>query len=373
MNYKRYMIIMSCIILIFNAIAWCSPVICDWYTHYIFPVWVNLIGRMMNLFSFSVGEMMIVLAVILVFVALLLGICCIFLRKKTCYMRRVVKFYKVFWGIVVNVCLLMTLNCSFLYHCNRLDPNKEKENRAYTISELETLRNHIVEQCNSYAELMERDEEGDVIYQGDMQAEAKKALRTLSEEYPYLSGYYPDVKYMKFSDIMSQSYIAGYYFPFSLEANCNRNMYITNYPATFCHELAHLRGFIYEDEAEFISFLACTGSEDEFFRYGGYIEVLNYVNNAYIESLDWSKSGTGEERYRSQAEISELVEYDNMFLKEETWEEVEEDALISTDTMEEISDTFTDISIKANGVEEGIAAYSGVVELLLQYYDGILY
>lgn len=32
-----------------------------------------------------------------------------------------------------------------------------------------------------------------------------------------------------------------------------------------------------------------------------------------------------------------------------------------------------DASLKLNGVEEGMKAYDGVVKLLLDYYDGVLY
>ena len=56
-----------------------------------------------------------------------------------------------------------------------------------------------------------------------------------------------------------------------MEANYNDVMYIMNKPDTFCHELAHLRGYIYEDEANFIGYLACVESEDAFFQYAGYL------------------------------------------------------------------------------------------------------
>ncbi len=371
---KRYITGLIVTIVMLNLIAWASPDICNWYTRYIFPIGVSVFGRIMNVIPFSVGEVMIILGIFLLLFALILVVLCPFLRKKQNFSYLFKRYYKCLGIILVHVGLVMTLNCTLLYHCSKLDPNPEKENRDYTIAELEILRNHIVEKCNEYAEMMERAENGDIVYDKDMHKEAKKALLNISGTYPNLQGYYPKVKNIVFSDLMSQSYIAGYYFPFSLEANCNRNMYIINYPSTFCHELGHLHGYIYEDEAEFISFLACIESEEDFFVYSGYLEVLNYVNNAYWNNLMQSgNTEAGMERYSSQLSTSELVDYDNMFLKEETWEEVEEDALIQTETMDEISDKFTDISIKINGVEEGIAAYSGVVELLLQYYDGTLY
>ena len=373
MKYKRYMITMIVVMLFLNLIAWISPEFCDWYTTYIFRIWVNVFARFMNLFPFSVGEVMIVLGIVLIIVAVVLGICVIFLHKNKRFVKGAKKFYKVMGIILVNYFMVITLNFSILYHCNRLDPNENVEFRKYSLWELEILRNYIVEKCNQYAELMERDENGDVVYHGDMQVMAKKALHGISQEYPRLFGYYPDVKYIHFSDIMSQAYIAGVYFSFSLEANCNANMYITNYPATFCHELAHLHGYSFEDEAEFLSYLACIGSEDVFFQYCGYLDVLGYVDSAYIDSLFVTGSEEEWERYTCQLQMSSNVEHDFIFLKEEMWEEIEEDALFSTEQVDEISTKAIDTSLKVNGVEEGIASYGGVVEYLLQYYDGTLY
>ncbi len=373
MKYRRYIIIMLTAIIIINVTAWLSPALCDWYTIYLFPVWVNIFSRITNLFPFSVGEVFIITGILLVLAAIVIGIGFIFLKKKQKFVQGAIKYYKFFGIVLVNLGLIVTLNFLVLHHCSRLDPNPEKENRTYMLSELEILRNYIVEQCNYYAEIMERDVNGDITYDGDMQEKAKDAVRNLAEQYPKLAGYYPDVKYIANSNIMSQAYITGIYFPYSLEANCNANMYIANYPMVFCHELVHLKSYIYEDEAEFLAYLACIGSDDDFFRYSALLEVFYYVDEAYFNSV--MTNGTEEEfnRYISQIRPSDLVYEDNIFLKEEAWEEVEEASVLPTDTVEAISDVVMDTNLKVNGVEEGIAAYSGVVELLLQYYDGILY
>ncbi len=92
-------------------------------------------------------------------------------------------------------------------------------------------------------------------------------------------------------------------------------MYITNYPATYCHELAHLHGYIYEDEANFISYLACIESGDDFMAYAGYLSVLAYVDNAYYEAI-----GENAQKYLSNVQITEQVVEDDVFLLPETWE-----------------------------------------------------
>ncbi len=360
-----------------NILAWLAPAMsdifgiknwCDLYVTYITPIWVNIFCRITNIFPFSVGEIMIIAGLLLIFAMAVIAIFLIILRKKKEFRCFAKKFYYFCAYVLAVVCVVMTLNCTIMYHTTPLSGNLSEYDREYTINELEALRNYIVEKCNEYSMKMERDSDGYIIYNEDIQTKAKEALVNISNIYGRLSGYYPDVKHMMFSKLMCQAYMAGYYFPFSMEANCNSKMYIANYPEVYCHELAHLHGYIYEDEANFISYLACTNSEDEFFVYCGYLGVLNYVDNSY-----WDSIGEDVDRYISNVQINSLVYDDNIFLLEETWEEVEADAIISTDIIDEVSDTFTDVSLNLNGVKDGIASYGRVVELLLEYYDGILY
>lgn len=375
--YRWVLLIGVLLVILLNAAAWAAPAVsektgwgnwCDWYASHINPVIVTVFAGISNLFPFSIGEWLLIAAVVLLSAFLVINLLYLFLRKKKGYRRFHGVYNKVIAGIVLAVCLIMTFNCTIYYHCSALTVNEEKEKRQYYISELQALRNYIVEQCNEYSTRMERDENGFILYDGDMQEKAKEALHNIAGQYPRLAGYYPDVKHMMFSNLMSQGYMAGYYFPFSMEANCNGNMYITNYPATYCHELAHLHGYIYEDEANFISYLACIESGDDFMAYAGYLSVLAYVDNAYYEAI-----GENAQKYLSNVQITEQVVEDDVFLLPETWEKVEEKAVFSTETVDKATDTFNETSLNLNGVSDGLAAYDRVTELLLNYYDGTLY
>lgn len=363
---KKKIIIPWIIIILLNVIAWLSPVFCDWYTRYITPIWVNIYGRFMGLFPFSVGEWLIVLAIL--YVLSFVGVCSIliFLRKKPKYVSFTKKYTCIFGWLVTVVCLIMTLNCTILYHCTPISVN-DNANKEYSVEDIEKLRNYVVEQCNYYSELVARDEMGNVIYDGNIIKEAKNALRNISYEYPKLKGYYPDVKQLSFSNLFSQAYTAGYYFPFSLEANYNKNMYICNLPETYCHELAHLHGYIYEDEANYLAFRACVESDDVFFIYSGYLSVLNYIENEYWSRVNWDEALAKKPPF-----INEKVKNDNVFLTEEAWKKVEENAIIPTETVSNVSDNLMDGSLKLNGVRDGMRSYRRVVSLLLQYYDGKL-
>ena len=353
-----------------NVIAWNSQAFCDWHVKHLFPLSVNLYGRLMSIFPFSVGEGMIALAVFFTAVAILLGIMRIFVRKGrikrliSVFFRTYVRAYA--W-VFLAVFMIMTWNCFILYHASEFDETymAQKAQRTYMDRELIQVRNHIVEELNALTEELERDENGFLVYQGDMKQEAVRAMQGLGEEYELLSGYYPRAKGIAASDFLSQQYMMGYYFPFSMEANYNTSMYVANVPATLCHELAHLKGFIYEDDANFIGFLACISSDDPFYRYSGYLSVLGYVEKEY-------KKASGKEEFDCLS-IAKSVRSDDIFLTSEAWERVEEKAVVETAVVKAASNQFTETTLVINGVSDGMKSYSRVVQLLLEYYAGILY
>ncbi len=361
------------IVSLLNLIAWNSTAFCDAYIAYVFPIWVNTYGRFTGLVPFSVGEILLGLGVLLVAVAGVLWIPWLVtaivrkLRKKPG--RGAGRGFRIFylffaWTLLI-VCLIMTLNCFILYHASTFSENYfGEDNGGYTLEELITVRNMVVEECNRLALLMERDEAGDIVYDGDLGEAAIEAMQKLGKTYDRLDGYYPHPKPLYTSDFFSQQYMCGYYFPFSMEANYNTVMYIMNKPSTLCHELAHLRGYIYEDEANFISYLACIRSDDIVFQYSGYLSVLNYLDNDFYKAV-----GRDREAYLAQPRISAQVTRDNVFVTDDEWERINGKALIDTETVEAVSDAVVDTTLKANGVQDGMISYSRVVRLLLQYYS----
>lgn len=358
-----------------NVLSWHSKKLCDQIRWSIFRITQYVQGHISSLFPFSTGEFLLVLAVLLaaaslaLFVVLLTGWLTGYLRKKPGLRKFAGRYgYLLLW-LVGIVSIVMSINCFLLYHCSSFpEMYMSGKEREYKVRELALVRDHVVKQCNELAEEMERDENGYIIYREDMERRAVAEMERLGETYPLLGGYYPDPKKLAFSGFFSQQYIMGYYFPFSMEANYNGTMYIANVPATICHELSHVKGFIYEDDANFIGYLACISSEDAFFRYSGYLSVLDYLNRDLYESL-----GNSGEMYLTYERCSPLVERDNIFLTEEAWEEVESRAVLDTETVRQTSRSFLETNLQVNGIEEGIASYGNVVQMLLMYYDGELY
>ncbi len=385
-SFRIYLSIVA-VLLLLQVIAWNSRTLSDAYIAYIFPIWINTYGRITGIFPFSVGEWMIVAGLLVILLAILSGGSMLFPRcrhSEKC--RRIVKGYFRFfaWTLLV-VFTIMTLNCTMIYHGSAFsekyfgeEEGTGEQTQQERTEELLRIYNDIVAHCNALSKEMERDDSGAVVYSGgvdsrgktvDMEDKAIDVMQRLGKTYKQLDGYYPRPKPMFFSDFMCQMYMCGYYFPFSMEANYNDVMGIMKKPATMCHELAHIRGYIYEDEANFIAFLACVESDDSTFQYAGYLSVLNYVANDLYKTRQAdpeSYAAAGETVHPLQ--VLQQVREDNIFVTDAEWERINGKAVVNTETVDSVSDTLTNASLKLNGVSDGMVSYNRVVELLLQWY-----
>lgn len=385
-SFRIYLSIVA-VLLLLQVIAWNSRTLSDAYIAYIFPIWINTYGRITGIFPFSVGEWMIAAGLLVILLAILSGGSMLFPRcrhSEKC--RRIVKGYFRFfaWTLLV-VFTIMTLNCTMIYHGSAFsekyfgeEEGAGEQTQQERTEELLRIYNDIVAHCNALSKEMERDDSGTVVYSGgvdsrgktvDMEDKAIDVMQRLGKTYKQLDGYYPRPKPMFFSDFMCQMYMCGYYFPFSMEANYNDVMGIMKKPATMCHELAHIRGYIYEDEANFIAFLACVESDDSTFQYAGYLSVLNYVANDLYKTRQAdpeSYAAAGEAVHPLQ--VLQQVREDNIFVTDAEWERINGKAVVNTETVDSVSDTLTNASLKLNGVSDGMVSYNRVVELLLQWY-----
>ena len=374
MNKKNLfaMLIVSMITVILNVVAWNNTAFCDGYVKYVLPLWINSFGRLTGIFPFSVGECMIVIGVVLAVLAVVLGLIVVIfllipaLRRRTKGFRVFCTYYYVGMSwVLIGVFTVLTLNCFIMYHTSDFtDKYGMSGKEEYTFEELCALREQVVVTVNTLSKEVPRDEKGNIIYPDHMEKIAIESMQKLSKQYDLLGGYYPNPKPLAASEFFSQQNMKGYFFPFSMEANYNEVMNEIHRPATMCHELAHLKGFIQEDEANLISYLACIQSDSIVFQYSGYLSILNHIDNDFYAAL-----GNNKAVYLTYPLISRKVKQDNAFLHKETWAAVEKKAVIKTEVVSKASQTFVEQNLVMNGVTEGTLSYAKVVGLLLDYYE----
>jgi hypothetical protein len=182
----------------------------------------------------------------------------------------------------------------------------------------------------------------------------RMAMESLGETWPELRRRYPMPKPILGSRFFSSRQITGIYSPFTVEANVNREIPYYNIPFTMCHELSHLCGFMREDEANFIAFLALAGAEDEEIRRSGLLCGFVYAGNAL--------AAADPERYSLR--YGELADADRQDLawNNEFWDQFQGKA---AETHEKVNDAY----LRANGQAEGTASYGRMVDLMLAWYE----
>lgn len=354
--------------LLLNIIARLSTPFADFYLDYIFPIWNNTFGRVLSWLPFSFGEILIIIAVAGLPLSLIVYIVLMCIKKGR--RKRVSHIYfKTLAWCIAYVMVTETLNCFILYQCSTFASKNGISENTYTAEELLNVYEKLIEQTNEASAQVQRDDEGRFILTADLDKTAAEAMENISGDYPVLKGFYTKPKPVINSYFMSQQYLMGIYFPFTLEANYNKLMYDSNKPETVVHELAHTQGIILEDEANFVAFLACSMSDNADYRYCGYLSALKYVRSKAFDAV-----ADKEEHLRERLDmLEERIDYGiwvDMYENQEYWRSVQEEkkTIIPASTVNEVSDAAMNASLKFNGVADGKDSYGRMVDLVLNYY-----
>ena len=181
----------------------------------------------------------------------------------------------------------------------------------------------------------------------------QRAMEKLGQRYPRLAGHYPFPKPILNSWILSVQQTTGVYSPFTVEANYNRDIPYYDLPFTICHELSHLRGYMQEEEANFIAVLATIGADDAYYNYSGYVSAWVYAGNALARvDADAFASLYGALNARTRQDLL----YNNQY-----WQQFEGKPA-------EVHEKVNDAYLKAQGQTAGTASYGHVTDLMLAYF-----
>lgn len=341
---------------VLGACARMVPGFAHTYSITVYPVLVNTIGRFSSIFPFSLSEAGLYLAAVFCILNLL------FLIKKP-----LAALSRLFF-LACLLLFLYTAGCGINYYRTPFSYEAGMVMEQSSAGELYSLCLFLTEQINST--LTETDHSGDALkglYPGqtedtplpsaamlrELGMEGVKSMKGLGTAYPQLSGYYPYPKPLMNPRLLSIQQLCGIYSPFTIEANYNREMPYYNIPHTICHELSHLKGFMREDEANFIGYLACIGSDSPDFRYSGYLTGWVYAGNALAKAdLEAYYGLYG----RLAPEAARDLTWNNQF-----WDRFD-------GKVAEASTQLNDRYLKANNQEDGVRSYGRMVDLMLAYY-----
>ena len=322
----------------------------EWYASRIYPLFIATLGRVYSLIPYSAAEIWLYrlcLGAVGSLAWLLFGV----FRKRAGVWELLMWASRVLLGCS-TLFLAYTMWCGINYQRVSFSDHAGILSEDYTREELGQLCAELTEEVNRLSPLIQRNEDGSIVLDGAEQGEAAVAMAGLGERYPVLKGWYPRPKKLIFPKLLSVQELCGVYSPFTIEANYNNSMPAYTIPFSTCHELAHLGGFMEEEEANFIAYLACKESNSLDFQYSGSLMAWSYGMSA-LARADRKAYGRiwaqlGEEPRRN-------IEENNAF-----WKQYESSI---SKTAKAVNDRY----LKANGQSEGIKSYGRMVDLLVAY------
>ncbi len=318
-----------------------------------FKIYSQIFSNITGLFPFSLAEFGICLGIFLIPAIVIIEIILV-IKRKGSRIYMIVRDILTVAGIASLAYFLLVVGCSVNYYRYTFGQIAGFDVHDSSVDELKYLCDDLAAKASELRAKVGEDENG--VYRLSFSKHAlgekcREAYKNLAKVYPETGGLYPRPKCVIHSTLMSMAEFTGVYVPFTMEANVNIDAPDYSIASTMCHELAHLRGFIREDEANYIAYLACMASDDVELQYSGVVEALLYAGNALAgkdyEAYCAMRAGLHPGINRDYAANSEY------------WKQYEKTVI--SETANEINDTY----LKQNDQEDGVQSYGRVVDLLL--------
>lgn len=231
---------------------------------------------------------------------------------------------------------------------------------TYSVDELYGLCEELALKANDLrAKITNVDEDGVFKLSTSDYETAKEAKRIMSEfgkNYDSLSGFYSIPKPVIASRAMSYTDTTGLFVEITMEANVNVDVADYGIPATMCHELAHQKGYMRENEANYIAYLACINSDNIEFQYSGVMDALSYATSQLYD--------VDIERYKQIRDMYSQEVLADRVANAVYWNTYH-NKVIST-----VSSKLNDAYLKANNQKSGERSYGEMVDLMLAEYRG---
>lgn len=337
----------------------------DWveqyYSLWFYPRWAGVLAALTTPVPFSLAEWIVILAAVGALVFLIRSIWIIAHKKgERSYLLLLMLFRA--GGAAALVLFFFTLSGGLNYYRYPFSFYSGLEVKESPVSQLTALCQELADTANQLRSGLQEDQRGVYTYapasHWEMSEQAMESYQALINANPQweqlltLAGRVRP-KPVFFSEAMSYMQIVGVFFPYTMEANVNIHTSDIDIPHAMCHELCHIAGFMREDEANFIAYLACRESASKDFQYSGTMTALIHATNALY--------GVNTESYRQvMATLSDQVMLD-LQADSEYYQ-------AHKSSFGEFSTKVNDVYLKANSQSDGVASYGRMVDLLLADY-----
>ncbi len=339
-------------------IGFCPDFVEKWYSLGFYPLLGNLLRLLLGWVPFSFGDLLylgigvrvltFIVKAILKFnkEKLTLNLIIFILGNGIRFFCWVYILFKLFWG----------LNYSRLGIEQQLGIQKYQ----YTKEDITTLTKLLINKTNE----LRRSFPDSVLPNYSLEhlkSAAVKSYQNINSIHPFI--YYKNISVKKSLYTPLANYIGftGYYNPFSGEAQIRTDLPNVLSPYITCHEMAHQLGYASESEANFVGYLSASNSNDSYFKYSVYLDLLGYaLSQQFIMYA----------RDSSFADFKEIVKYNKSnidTLVKKDRKEIRHFFIMSRNSISPISADLYDQYLKMNKQLAGINSYDDVLGWLIAY------
>ena len=331
------------------------PDFSDFFNYNISPIIRVTLAKLTGWIPFSISEFIVILIPLIIGVIVYLGV-----KHYSSSWRNVGVFCLTVLSVAAYVFSTFTLGFLPAYRGSTLDVKMGLDKQPVSADELYLTSQIVVDELNAIIDNIDFKEKEDfsVMPYGYSELNDKliEAYDKASKKYDFIQSFDSRVKRIMLSEPMTYTHISGVYTFFTGEANLNTNFPDYTLPFTAAHELAHQRGIAREDEANFVAFLVCICSDDDYIRYSGYLNLYEYLSGP----LSRANKDYYAVIYYAMPEniLLEMKAYSKFFDK------------YRENIAEKVSEKVNDSFLTINGTE-GTKSYGMVVDLAVAYYKDI--
>lgn len=325
----------------------------DIYGFYVYPTVVDIFARISGILPFSVAEIMVISAVIVSLYAIgyfVVGM----IKRKGMRLRFLLSSASSVLLVGGLLLFMFTYGMGINYYRKPFSEIAGLHTEKYSKAQVREVLEYTIANLAEAEKNVTLDENGHITKPDDLSDRAVSAMRKLGARYAPLDSYYAGVKPVMLSELMCYGHITGIFTFYSMEANVNIRSTPEELGHTACHELSHMTGFMREDEANFIAYLACRDSEDPYLTYSGWYDMTIYLLNAY------APDATNAEYAKVYSKLPEST-IAQLKMQNEFWAKYET-------KFGEAAEAMNDVYLKINDQSDGTKSYGRVVDLAIADY-----
>lgn len=147
---------------------------------------------------------------------------------------------------------------------------------------------------------------------------------------------------------------SGIYFPLTGEGHVDEGLHSLQVPFVMAHEMAHGYGITDEGACNFLAWLVCTRADNLYIRYSGHLMYFRYLGSAVRR-----RDPEGYAAFRQNLPPGVLADLNSINVNLNKFEEL----------VPGLKDVVYDSYLKSQGIADGMASYSKVIDLVAAWQN----